>query len=169
MQESKATAQLLMLREEAEAREFIVSDLRRQVAELLGHKQEALSMRKQLKLVDERVKARDLAQQARLEELGAKVRLHETVEGQLEAQLLRLEEERLATQKEMRDAVELAERRAADAEARLAQTEGRVRLAAEGGGAGGLGARRGAARGGAARGAVGGGARARGGAARGRA
>ena len=43
--------------------------------------------------------SRDVAQQAALGEMQAKVRLHETVEGQLESQMLRSEEERLAQQR----------------------------------------------------------------------
>ena len=96
---SKLYAEVSELRQDAEAREFIVADLRGQVTELLGHQQEAAGLRRQLQLLDERVRARDLAQQARVDEMAEKIKLHETVESQLEAQMLRLEEERLGMQK----------------------------------------------------------------------
>lgn len=62
---AKLYNELSHLRHDAEGRELIVADLRRQVTELLGHKQEAASLRRQLQLLDERVKARDVAQQVR--------------------------------------------------------------------------------------------------------
>lgn len=75
------------LRADAEAREYIVADLRRQVAELLAHKTEAAGLRRQLGVLDERVRARDIAHSARVDEMSAKLVLHETVESQLEAQV----------------------------------------------------------------------------------
>ena len=85
----------------AEAKEFIVDDLRRQVADLLQHKSEAAALRRQLAQIDERAKARDLAQQARVEEMAAKLKLHAAVEAQLEAQVVRAENERLAAQRRL--------------------------------------------------------------------
>jgi chromosome segregation ATPase len=127
---AKLYGEIATLRQEAEAREFVVNDLRSQVSGLLRHQQDAAALRQQLGLLDERVRARDLAQQARLEELNAKVQLHASVESQLEAQVIRLEEERLGVQRRMGEAVDAAERRAADAEARLRDADGRFGTAA---------------------------------------
>ena len=113
------------LKQEAEAREFVVADLRRQVADLTQHKQEAIALRRQLELIDERVKARDSAQQARVDEVTARVKLHETVEAQLEAQVMRVEEERLATQRRLGEQLSEAEARTAAAEGQLASAEAR--------------------------------------------
>ena len=74
-------------RRRAEAKDFAISDLRRQVADLLQHRQEAAALKRQMVLLDERVRARDSAQEAKLTELKAKLRLHATIEGQQEAQL----------------------------------------------------------------------------------
>ena len=87
------------LKQELSAKEFVVTDLRKQVSELLQHQQDAIALRTQLASLDERVRSRDVAQQAALGEMQAQVRLHETVEGQLESQMLRSEEERLAQQR----------------------------------------------------------------------
>ena len=118
---AKLHAEVTTLQQEAEAREYIVADLRRQVGDLLLHKQEAAALRRQLQLLDERVRARDLAQQARVEEMAAKLKLHETVESQLEAQVMRVEEERLATQKRLGEQVAAAEARVTEAQAAHAE------------------------------------------------
>ena len=73
-----------VLRAEAEQKDVVIADLRKQVADLLVHRQEATTLRRQLSLLDERIRARDVAQEARVGEMVAKLRLHETVEGQLE-------------------------------------------------------------------------------------
>ena len=88
------------MREVAEARESVVADLRRQVSELSRFEQEASSLREQLKASELGREigrgARELALQATLDDVSSKLQLHETVEAQLEAQVTRLEEERLA-------------------------------------------------------------------------
>jgi hypothetical protein len=88
------------MREAAEARESVVADLRRQVSELSRFELEASSLREQLKASELEREiargARELALQATLDDVSSKLQLHETVEAQLEAQVTRLEEERLA-------------------------------------------------------------------------
>ena len=93
-------AEVSAMREAAEARESVVADLRRQVSELSRFEQEASSLREQLKASELEREiargARELALQATLDDVSSKLQLHETVEAQLEAQVTRLEEERLA-------------------------------------------------------------------------
>jgi len=105
------------LRQDSEAREFVVADLRRQVIDLLPSKHEASTLRRQLGLLDERVRSRDGEHQAQLDELNAKLQLHETVEAQLEAQVQRVEEERLTMQRKLGEQLAAAEARVAEAKA----------------------------------------------------
>ena len=113
------------MREAAEARESVVANLRRQVSELSRFEQEASSLREQLKASElgrENVRgARELALQATLDDVSSKLQLHETVEAQLEAQVTRLEEERLAMQRRLGEQLAAAEARAAAAEASAAE------------------------------------------------
>ena len=60
------------------------------------------------------MRARDSAHQAKLTEMKAKLKLHETIEGQQETQLLKGEEERLAIQRRFAERVEQAERKASE-------------------------------------------------------
>ena len=114
------------LRGEMESRERLVAELRQQITELLPYKTEAATMRRQLSLLDERVKARDVAQQAKVEELNAKLRLYETVEGQLEGQVMRVEEERLRVQKRLAEQLDEANARTQEAVERMRVTEVRA-------------------------------------------
>ena len=57
------------LKQELSAKEFVVTDLRKQVSELLQHQQDAIALRTQLASLDERVRSRDVAQQAALGEM----------------------------------------------------------------------------------------------------
>lgn len=118
-------AEVSAMREAAEARESVVADLRRQVSELSRFELEASSLREQLKaseLERENVRgARELALQATLDDVSSKLQLHETVEAQLEAQVTRLEEERLAMHRRLGEQLAAAEARAAAAEASAAE------------------------------------------------
>ena len=118
-------AEVSAMREAAEARESVVADLRRQVSELSRFEQEASSLREQLKASELEREiargARELALQATLDDVSSKLQLHETVEAQLEAQVTRLEEERLAMHRRLGEQLAAAEARAAAAEASAAE------------------------------------------------
>ena len=83
------------LHEETATKDLTIAELRLQVAELQPAQQEVLVLRRQLELLDERIRGRDSETHARVGEMSAKLELHESVEEQLERQLLRGEEERL--------------------------------------------------------------------------
>ena len=68
--------EVTQIRTESEAREALVADLRRQITELLPYRQQSTERGKQLSLLDERVRSRDQAQQARVHELESKLQLH---------------------------------------------------------------------------------------------
>ena len=88
-------AALRSLHEETATKDLTIAELRLQVAELQPAQQEVLALRRQLELLDERIRGRDSETHARVGEMSAKLELHESVEEQLERQLLRGEEERL--------------------------------------------------------------------------
>ena len=124
--------QLSALQREAESKDFAIVDLRRQTTDLLNYRHEAGSLRRQLQVLDERVRARDSVQQACLNELKAKLRLHETVGGKQQSLLLKGEEERLALQRATGERIELAARRFEEEAGRAQQAEAHAqRCAAE--------------------------------------
>ncbi|KAL3895684.1 MAG: hypothetical protein SGPRY_013454 [Prymnesium sp.] len=111
---NEAALQISLLQQQLESRDFAIRDLRRQVADLLGHRQQVVAYKHQLELLDERVRARDAAQKAKLDELAAKLRMHETIESQQEAQLLKCEEERLSLQRRFSTELEEAGKKVAE-------------------------------------------------------
>ena len=80
-------AALRSLHEETANKDLTIAELRLQVAELQPAQQEVLALRRQLELLDERIRGRDSETHARVGEMSAKLELHESVEEQLERQL----------------------------------------------------------------------------------
>ena len=117
MSDSPRGAALRSLHEETASKDLTIAELRLQVAELRPAQQEALALRRQLELLDERIRGRDSETHARVGEMSAKLELHESVEEQLERQLLRGEEERL----QLSEQLIAAERLRIEAQAQMQQ------------------------------------------------
>lgn len=107
MSQQEAILQVSILRQQCESKDFAIVDLRRQVAELLNYRKQATELKRRLELIDERVQARDTAQEAKITELKARLKLQETLTKQHEARLHKSSEERSTL--EQRVAMQLEE------------------------------------------------------------